>query len=517
MNKQNIINLYNEPFYALILAVTKMSPDNEHTMNDLIRSMNTDIEYKLVDATKVILGSDQNNNKIYHVQDKTVPEQVITNFALSTLKYLPITDSEIKWDDIDDFHSNTKVVFPDDFLAQIVTENGTNIANRLGDLVMNGDFTSYYEYIATKGMGAHLLKYNEENRTYEIDLLYMSNYSVRNSYLPYGAKATFDDKFNILSIQVGYVPYYYNHKFLCIDRNQHIIVRYDPNSDVTNEWKFVHNVFTSSLITYVTIKDHLLDTHMLGSDNLLYTYYKYCEKLGRTDTLSQFIEPFVFGTAKINTAATQILFGKNNALNRLFAFDNEGMNKFVNDIVMNHQKIRQIDLFKINGTTQKTPLARDMEKYWNIIYVFVNDFINKISEDQIINFYNVINQSITTIDMDTIATEVCNFLTYNIMVVTIWHQFIGTMSIYTFNPYASRVLVFKNDPCSLMCKKYESYRAMIVTAITSRQKFPKITDVSAGHMCRLQGDWNKFQQMLNDEVFETEILQPEDTECSVSF
>lgn len=526
MNKNinNIENLWNDPFYTLVMETTKILPNNVYTIDELVNSMNSDIKYKLVDSTKTILGDDNRGNKIFHVMDDSIPNQPITNFGLSLLKYLPISDNNIKWKDLTDFEDNIKINFPDSFLSEIVIEDGVNIANRLGQYIIDGNFTEYYNYLATEGIGAHLLKYNDIDDTYDIDLLAMSRYSVRDNFLPYGAKAIFDNQFQILKIQVAYTPYCdpCTHEIKCCDIYTQMTINYDSTN--TEEWQFAHNVFTASLITYVTIKDHLMDTHMLGSDNLLYTYYKYCNKVGRTDDLSQFIEPFIFGTAKINTAATQILFGKNNALNRLFAFDDKGMCEFINDIAMNHQRIRQIDLFEINGTTGKTPFTRDMEKYWNIIYVFVTEFVNTLSQDQMINFYTVINSSIFSINYETIATEICDYLTYHLLIVTIWHQFIGTMAPYTFNPYACRINVYADqgsacmpDSTNLMCRKYESFRAMVVTAITSRQRFPKITDIPDVHMDRLKGDWRKFQNMLNQETFEVEILQPDETECSVAF
>jgi len=514
LSAENIKNLWHDPFNTLILSLIKLSPNNVHTIDDLVTSMKSNTSYTLVDCTEVVLGHDS-NDKIYHVKDDTVSESAITDFAFNIINMFSICDSQIPWENMDMFAKNTSVIFPDKFLAEITKDNILPISSMLGNLVQNGNFVEYYKYIATKGIGGHLLRYNS-NDTYEIDLTEMSKYSVRGSYARYGAKAIYDNKLNVIAIELGYTPKFYDYKLVICDTSAKIIIPYEGLTG-SHYWNFAHNVFTSSLVTYVTIADHLMFTHMLGSDNLLYTYYKYSEKVGNTDSLAQFIKPFVYGSSVINTFATKILFGKKNILHRLFAFDYEGLNEFINDLHSNHKRIAKPDLFKINKTTGLTPFTRDIQKYWDIMSSFVNDFVSQLSEEQVSTFYHTIDNSIDMINPKVHYDTVSDFLTYNLVLVTAWHQYVGSMAPYTFNPYACRITVFRDDPFNVMCKKYESYHAMLVTAITSRQTFPKLMDVSGIYVDQFKGDWIKLLDMLNNQTFECDTLQAKDVECSVSF
>ena len=364
-----------DTYFSIILSTIKGAAEYQ-TIQDIINSMNQDIHYELVDVTSIILGNNS-NNKIYHIRDDTINSSFLQNFLLRTITFLPLVDDKTSWPSIDNFNETRQSLFPDSLVGNIVNEKQITMANNLGNLIISKDFIGYYKYLITQGMASHLLKKTENG--YDVDLSKMAKYSVRNDLVPYGARAIFDNDLNIQGIELPYTPLFTDNKLSTYDDEK----KYVQCNPTDNGWLFAHNVFTSSLITYVTISDHLLGTHILAADNLLRCYYEYCNLNQGTDTVSRFIFPFVYGTSKINEAAMEILFGSDNVINRLFAFDNQGLTDFMNDVVTCFNRTLQVDQLMSNGTRGKTPFARDIEKYTNIFHSFIEDFVMQLTELQI--------------------------------------------------------------------------------------------------------------------------------------
>jgi hypothetical protein len=168
-----------------------------------------------------------------------------------------------------------------------------------------------------------------------------------------------------------------------------------------------------------------------------------------------------------------------------------------------------------NGVTQ-TPFARDIAKYTEIFKTFIEQFVETISEPQLNDLYNVIQNEVNSISIQEKTKTIVNFLLYHIVAITVWHQHIGSMAPYTFHPNACRVSVSHANQFDTRCLRHESIHGMIVTALTSRTRFPVLIDLPQQHCHRLKGNWMQLQAALKGTTFETDILQPQYIECSVA-
>ena len=88
---------------------------------------------------------------------------------------------------------------------------------------------------------------------YYCDFGWMADLQVRKPYEKYGAIAYFDKDKNVTGIYVN-----------CLNK----LVLKQEDSDENNEWKWAKLVFTTSTGVGVTVKHHLLNTHLIESNAL---------------------------------------------------------------------------------------------------------------------------------------------------------------------------------------------------------------------------------------------------------
>ena len=510
--------LWADPFFGLFLSVLqKGTADNNYTMDDLLEAMTSDIRYRLTDVTELVAGPGE-HQAIHHVEDRTLTTSCPERTLFCLLRKFSIVDSPTRWTSLTEFLEHRARDFPEKLLNNIVAEHNIELCDTLGKAVADGDFASYYRFLVTEGLASHLVK--RSGQGFVVDLRHMSRYPVRDRYLPYGACAVLGPDFDIRSIELGFTPKYNDAKTTVVgyDMIPHVV----ECRALSPEWNLAHSVFVASLSCYTTVADHLLHTHILSADSLLRVYYEYCggsHGPGERDRVARFLFPFVYGTSNINTAAMKVLFGERNTVHRLFSFTYDGLTEFTREVIRNYARVPYPISLRGNGV--ETPFTRDIEKHWSIIRDFVTEFLVSCSETEIRNLYRAVGQGAGQGPGEGAGSgadsgAVLDFLTFNIFTVTVWHQHIGSISPYTFNPYSIRATVFKSTPFDLMCSQQESYHAMIVSAITSNIHYPKLLDVPTEQCGRLEGNWVGLQARLRETHFECLILQPQFIECSVA-
>lgn len=265
-----------------------------------------------------------------------------------------------------------------------------------------------------------------ENSVYIVDLSEWEKYNVRDHFERYGGTAYFDSNLNF----IGYV---YKSK---------LIKKTDKN------FKHINLIFRSTLITSITLKEHLITTHWIAANGILISSLKY---LGHTHILRRFLRSFTFGTAAINHASTLALAPFEGIAGRTFAFTNESWIEMINDQIslVKFESIKEkfdnsalSEDFKIN-----MPFYSDGLELWEINKKYVSNFIdiyypdeNHIEYDyELKEYWNGLKKYFTTkiYDIGTLnKNNLINHLTYSIFMVTAGHSFYGSVCEYLLTPDA---------------------------------------------------------------------------------
>jgi len=352
-------------------------------------------------------------------------------------------------------------------------------------------------YIATKGMGAQLLRVGSAG--YCIDLLHMSRYKVRHNLCPYGAKLILNQDFEVIGIRLGYTPVIDSHGTMLTFTNQNRT--YHPND---NHWLFAYHIFMSSLITHVTLIQHALFCHFKEAGQILYLVSKYENTL--SPSLRSFVRLFLYDTASVNNNALRLLVSDGGIIYRIFGFTRSETKRYL----YNHFASEDIVSSDIN-----TPFWRDYTKYYYIIKRFVGGILSKITDnlpehatELVYEYQTIMNNS--TIDLESILIK-------HIITVSFWHEHVGNMSWYLFNPSVARSKVFKEFALEPFDARQNSLQSIHLALYTSINKMPgimsqletKMDTEFFDHFIDLQKDLEKWK-------FECNHLDPRNFECSVS-
>jgi hypothetical protein len=190
----------------------------------------------------------------------------------------------------------------------------------------------------------------------------LSTFCVRKPFERYGAAAYFDQKFQIIAI-------YWSHRSRLVKKDEQL-------------WNHVKYVWRSSFFAYITIRDHLIVTHMIECNAFVSASRKH---LSVNHPLRIFLKPFTYHTVSINYQAAMSLVNERGLVHRVWAFDYDEFLKVCDYISMNY-KFRLLPDFisetmhpdKNNKTDEEWdriyPIYHDLNEFWKIIQRYVTNF-----------------------------------------------------------------------------------------------------------------------------------------------
>jgi hypothetical protein len=133
-----------------------------------------------------------------------------------------------------------------------------------------------------------------KDAVYVNDITGLSTFHVRQPFERYGAAAYFDKDFKIIGI-------YWCHASRLVKKGN-------------QSWDHAKYVWRSSFFAYVTIRDHLIVTHMIECNAFVSASRKY---LPADHPLRKFLKPFTYHTVSINYQAAVSLVNENGLIHRV--------------------------------------------------------------------------------------------------------------------------------------------------------------------------------------------------------
>ncbi|CAF1104185.1 unnamed protein product [Didymodactylos carnosus] len=201
-----------------------------------------------------------------------------------------------------------------------------------------------------------------KDAVYVNDMTGLSMFRVRQPFERYGAAAYFDSNYKIIGI-------YWSHGSRLVKPNDRF-------------WEHAKYVWRSTFFAYVTIRDHLIVTHMIECNAFVSASRQH---LPFDHPLRIFIKPFTYHTVTINYQAALSLVNNRGLVHRIWAFDYDEFLKVCDYISMNY-KFRllpdfidkSMDADNNNKTKDEWdkiyPIHRDLNEFWNIIHKYVENF-----------------------------------------------------------------------------------------------------------------------------------------------
>ena len=497
-------------YHRLLMAFPGKYKGADYKIEDIINDMDKKSETSVINVTKTIMHAD--DFPLYHVSEPSRLMKKMRDYILTSLCHLKIQDICDQYNNSSDINLRLNTYFKKELDNEKLTYYVT-LSKQLSE--MNNEEFLYF--LITKGMAAHLLKYNKEKNMYFIDLIHMYNYTVRKGLLPYGAYVEFDENLKVKFIKLPFSVHILNHSVVDITHNHE---SYYAHAENNNRWIMAYNVLISTLASYVTVVEHATRCHFIMAGTI--NYWNHQNKDMNINILN-LLKPFLYRTSDINTMAVEVLINEGGLASRLFSFTTKSFNNLMIDTLKN---FTYSDIYKIkkdNNVEIDTPFYADAINIWNIIHNFVCEFlkISKIENVPMDSFNEIISVIPTIFDKNKTTYEnLIIILTVHIFNVSFWHEHIGNMSMYVLHPKIVKTKIFLNNPFALVDTKQDTVQNINLALLTSSTSMPKIIDdlwkTQTYNKHEYRTVFDNFQKQLLEAKISCSHLDPKLLECSVS-
>jgi hypothetical protein len=309
-----------------------------------------------------------------------------------------------------------------------------------------------------------------ENAVYVNDMTGLSTFRVRKPFERYGAAAYFDKDYQIIAI-------YWSHRSRLVKKGEQF-------------WEHAKYVWRSTFFAYITIRDHLVVTHMIEG-NAFVTASRKC--LPVNHPLRKFVKPFTYHTVSINYQAAMSLINERGLVHRIWAFDYDEFLKLCDYISMNY-KFRLLP--EIIPQSMSPKENDKTEEQWDKIYPIYHDLnaLWKIIQNYVTNFFRI-NYHISTgndnlpndLPMRRFINEICEQL--GIAGITSLRHFIDVLSQLIaastgIHEHVGQVSGYMVDPRFIGAKLQEgkemqniqTYSQILVLAVVTGLRMPGLLE-----------------------------------------
>ena len=257
-------------------------------------------------------------------------------------------------------------------------------------------------------------------------------FRVRDPFERYGAAAYFDKQLQIIAI-------YWSHASRLVRKGD-------------ASWEHAKYVWRSSCFAYITIRDHLIVTHMMECNAFVSASR---EHLPVDHPLRTFIKPFTYHTVSVNYQAAMSLVNNRGLVHRIWAFDYDEFLHLCDYIMMNYKFRLLPDLISKSMSPQKNdrtddqwdrvyPIYHDLNAFWAIVRKYVKNFFQinyhaSVESDDLPNdpalveFIHGISKQLG-IGNVTSLEHLVDVLSQLIAAGTGIHEHVGQISDYMFDP-----------------------------------------------------------------------------------
>ena len=479
-------------FHKLLLSIRPAKHIN-YTIDDIVSDdYDKYQDHQVINVAKKLFGLDY---PLYHVSKN----RYVTDCLLYSLSWLPIRDISTQFLNMESIYEATDIYF-----------NGIaanpNISSLLpfSQNLFNMNNFDFLNFIVTRGMAAHLLKYDQLHDVYYMDLIQMYNYEVRPDFLPYGAYLEFDSSRKIKYIRLPYTAHIENYKV--IDVIPCLGDIYYPGSD---RWMLAYNVALSTILAYVYVSEYVTKCHIILGG--IVSYWHYQQKMDKN--IFDMLKPFLYKSIDINSTALNIFASAGGCLSRIFAFTDVGLKSLMEHTIRNFKYISITNMKYKNNIYVHTEFYTDAINIWRITKNFVKEFIEAIPETE---YDNSLFASIYAVAPGLInvakspRSNMIKLISAHIFNVSFWQRHVGNIAMYCINPKILKTKVYKNYPFSTIDSRQNTIQNINMSLLTSSIGMPKLTD-GIWQACK-QTEYRylfiKFQTDLLDLVIKCEHLHP---------
>jgi len=322
----------------------------------------------------------------------------------------------------------------------------------------------------------------DSNASYVVDFSWMSTLEVRDGFERYGATVFIDEDANVIKM-------YWAHgdKFI------------NPGEA---GWEHVKWVFRSSLVTGVTLKDHLIGIHMMSA-NFLTTCTR--ENLSPSHPIRRFIRPHSYRTLQVNHGATKTLITKYSLLHRTAALTWTGLKQGMKFSFSTLRFTGIRDYLAERGLLNASDIyswGTDMTNFENLVFDYVSKYIEiyypnpeDVRKDtELQDLWNCMTiLPNTKIPPLRTTDELVHIVTNFIVFVTAVHHHVGNVAEYLMDPqFASG----KIRPGTELATIQESFQSMNIALLTGFQAPDLMNDFT--HLLLRDEHIEKTTELMND-------------------
>jgi len=425
-------------------------------------------DYDIVNVKKWVLGNKSNKSLILHI-DKTNDQPAIGYWLFGLMSKIPYFRSDTRWDN---YQQAKQFV---DGYSQYLTP-----FCRYYDYDRFADDKELLNMVVERGVAANLLTYDSTTNTYFVDTMFLGSYQVREPYIKYGAKATFNNKLEIISITTvhhGKTFYYQQAHNSEVHRDCRIYddVNDDINNDINNDvndykklWAEAVNIFISSSCVYSYVVIHTLHCHLSTIGGISGAVN---ETFNIDHRMYKLLWPILHKMMYI-TSGNVISYSKaGGIINRLFAFTTQGYCDLMDNHVDKFRLLQFDTLVEQQGMHNE--YSRNSLIYWDTIKEFVTQATSVLAisdEDQnafVFNCHKYLYNLEQTLQQYNLNEKFIRILTSFIFNATVWHKQVEITLDNFIDPRMLKTKINKNHICQLVDDKLNTEEKMIILLFTN--------------------------------------------------
>jgi hypothetical protein len=517
-----IINYITDIIYNIIYRLVKLYATNRHYKFKKIELQPTIILHNLeIFKVPYYIPTYSFINSLFPILDTIV--YAYLNYNYKNGEYFTNYDDYINY--INEETSSIESKRTDvDYLKSTVYKN--NVQTNENKFLSDVDFSLF----CTRDLCSHLLQkvvYSSEedvnlDKFFKIDISIMENFDVKPDYEKYGGILYFNE-----SRQITQIDYLNNSYF--------------PTTTLLS-WNKIKYIVTSSLMTFITVINHMWHSHLFVGNFALLAIY---DCLDYKCDLFNLLSPFSFRTIDTNTESRLSLISRGGFAEHLFAYKYETVQSLLTSLTkLSHfntsfcpiylsesEELYENKYFeecspefyinRCNMQEYKTDpnfgFLHDGLLYWDIIKDYVGNYLEimniNVNHDDIVKLKNYIKLYYNKRINFASQTSLINFFTNIIFNNTGYHEHVGGnitdyLKKYNYFPFLTRKSDSLDDPLLFSPTKSVLKNTFLLTYFTTMRMPPLLSDYSYlfKDNNKLLENYNRFVKNLYDLTTKINIL-----------
>jgi hypothetical protein len=393
----------------------------------------------------------------------------------------PLVDTEVYFDSLTEANE----------MLDVIAENDTKTLELWPwDEMSSDDAMSRFCF---SGLAAHRTRRIDDGElVYETDFDWLHGLDVRAGFERYGATAWFDSDAKLVKI-------WWSHGQVNLTSS-------------SKRWNHAKWAFRCSALLGVTVADHLIKTHYMGSNFMAASAF---ENLNAEHPIRRLIRPHTYGANSVNMAASRTLSTSFGLVHRATALTEKALMAGL-DASWRGADIKHVHDFEANGMIKTIksrpelyPYGQDAMRYERVVRRHVERYVNiyyKNDEDvlqdtELVEFFHGLKVKIGTGIPDLTSRDVLiSQLTTLITIVTGFHNQVGNVADYFMDITFLSAKIRPNKEVADVQASFQGLNIALMTAM----KTPKLMNdfshllLLDDHLEETKNAFQTFQKELSE-------------------